>query len=109
MLKTSLSEFIAEARRNPLLQKELEFCSLDKWGDSHTPLDVDIDLIIDIARRAGYYLKRQDLIVAQCDQLNKFWRFEMENSFVARRYLARVQCQFSSGWPAIDYYSYQSL
>ena len=104
-----LAEFIAEARRNPQLQKELEGCSLELWGDSHTPLDVDMDRILDVARRAGYALTRQDLIAAQCEQLNQFWRFEMENSFVARRYLARVQCQFSSGWPAIDYYSYQSL
>ena len=108
-MKTLLAEFIAEARRNPWLQKELESCSLEKWGDSHTPLDVDIDLIVDVARRAGYDLKRQDLIVAQCDQLNQFWRFEMENSFVARRYLARAQYQLSSGWPVIDYYSYESF
>ena len=35
--------------------------------------------------------------------------FEMENSFVARRYLARIQLQINQG-PAtlkgIDYYSY---
>ena len=100
----TLAEFIADARSNPQLQKELEGCSLELWGDSHTPLDVDMDRILDVARRAGYDLTREDLIVAQCEQLNQFWRFEMENSFVARRYLSRVQYQFSSDFPVIDYY-----
>ena len=101
-----LSEFIAEARSNPKLQKALESCSLELWGESHTPLDVDLDIVLDVARGAGYELTRQDLIAAQCEHLNRFWRFEMENSFVARRYLSRVQYQVSSGWPIIDYYEY---
>jgi hypothetical protein len=104
-----LAEFIAEARRNLRLQKELEGCSLELWGDCHTPLDVDMDRILDVARRAGYELTRQDLIVAQCDQLNQFWRFEMENSFVARRYLSRVQYQLSSDLLEIDYYEDESF
>ena len=106
---TRLSEFIAEARSNPQLQKELEGCSLELWGESHTPLDVDMDRILGVARRAGYALTRQDLIAAQCEQLNQFWRFEMENSFVARRYLSRVQYQFSSDFPVIDYYEEESF
>ena len=104
-----LAEFIAEARRNPRLQKELEGCSLELWGDYHTPLDVDMDRILDVARVAGYDITRQDLIAAQCEQLNQFWRFEMENSFVARRYLSRVQYQVSSDWPIIDYYEYEAF
>ena len=104
-----LAEFIAEARRNLQLQKELEGCSLELWADCHTPLDVDMDRILDVARRAGYELTRQDLIVAQCDQLNQFWRFEMENSFVARRYLSRVQYQLSSDLLEIDYYEDESF
>ena len=105
----TLAEFIADARSNPQLQQELEGCSLELWGDSHTPLDVDMDRILDVARRAGYDLTREDLIVAQCEQLNQFWRFEMENSFVARRYLSRVQYQFSSDFPVIDYYDEESF
>ena len=105
----TLAEFIADARSNPQLQKELEGCSLELWGDSHTPLDVDMDRILDVARRAGYDLTREDLIVAQCEQLNQFWRFEMENSFVARRYLSCVQYQFSSDFPVIDYCDEESF
>ena len=108
-LMNRLAEFIADARSNPQLQKELEGCSLELWGDSHTPLDVDMDRILEVARRAGYELTRQDLIAAQCEQLNQFWRFEMENSFVARRYLSRVQYQFSSDVPLIDYYEEESF
>ena len=104
-----LAEFIAEARCNPQLQKELEGCSLELWGDSHTPLDVDMDRILDVARVAGYEITRQDLIAAQCEQLNQFWRFEMENSFVARRYLSRVQYQLSCDFPVIDYYDEESF
>ena len=104
-----LSEFIAEARSNPQLQKELEACSLELWGDSHTPLDVDMDIILGVARGAGYDLTRQDLIAAQCEHLNQFWGFEMENSFVARRYLSRVQYQVSSDWPMINYYEYETF
>ena len=104
-----LAEFIAEARRNPRLQKELEGCFLELGGDSHTPLDVDMDRILDVARVAGYEITRQDLIAAQCEQLNQFWRFEMENSFVARRYLSRVQYQLSCDFPVIDYYDEESF
>ena len=32
----------------------------------------------------------------------------MENSFVARRYLSRVQYQFSCDFPVIDYYDEES-
>ena len=105
----TLAAFIADARSNPQLQKELEGCSLELWGDSHTPLDVDIGRILDVARRAGYDLTREDLIAAQCEQLNQFWRFEMENSFVARRYLSRVQYQFSCDFSVIDYYDEDSF
>ena len=104
-----LAEFIAEARSNPRLQKELEGCSLELWGDSHTPLDVDMNRILDVARAAGYEITQQDLIEAQCEQLNQFWRFEMENSFVARRYLSRVQYQLSCDLPVIDYYNEESF
>ena len=104
-----LSEFIAEARSNPKLQKALESCSLELWGESHTPLDVDMDTVLDVARGAGYDLTRQDLIAAQCEHLNQFWCFEMENSFVARRYLSRVQYQVSSDLPMIDYYEYEAF
>jgi len=102
---SQLAEFIAVARKSPEIQKQLEGCSLDDWGDAHTPLDIDQQRVIDVARAAGFAISRKDLIQAQCEQLNQFWRFEMENSFVARRYLARVQYQLSGDVPAVDYYS----
>ena len=102
---SQLAEFIAVARKSPEIQKQLEGCSLDDWGDAHTPLDIDQQRVIDVAHAAGFVISRKDLIQAQCEQLNQFWRFEMENSFVARRYLARVQYQLSGDVPAVDYYS----
>ena len=102
---TALSDFIAAARQDSQLQQELQGCSLESWGDGYTPLDIDENRVIEVAQRAGFAISRQDIIKAQCEHLDKFWRFEMENSFVARRYLARVQYHLSTSIPDIDYYS----
>ncbi|ABM79532.1 Hypothetical protein P9303_28021 [Prochlorococcus marinus str. MIT 9303] len=101
-----LEAFIAEARRNPNLQAQLKDCALEKWGDQHTPLDVDTAKVIEVAKRAGFHVSEADICLAQCQQLNNFWRFEMENAFVARRTLARIQMQILGSNDAIDYYSF---
>ena len=101
---SQLKAFIAEARKNPEIQRELEGCALESWGDCHTPLDVDSQKVISVASRAGFCLTHQDLIKAQCEHLDHFWRFEMENSFVARRFLSRVQFNLSADVPQVDYY-----
>ena len=101
-----LEAFIAEARRNPDLQAQLKDCALEKWGDQHTPLDVDTAKVIEVAKRAGFHVSEADICLAQCQQLNNFWRFEMENAFVARRTLARIQMQILGSNDAIDYYSF---
>jgi hypothetical protein len=87
--------FIEKAKKDPNLQAKLSSCALEKWGDKHTPLDIDHKKVIDIAREEGYEISLHDLIRAQCDQLSKFWMFEMENSFVGRRSLARIQMSTS--------------
>ena len=102
---SELEAFIAEARRNPDLQARLKDCSLEKWGDQHTPLDVDTSKVIEVAKRAGYNLSEADIFLAQCQQLDDFWRFEMENAFVARRTLAKIQMQIIGSNDSIDYYS----
>ena len=101
-----LEAFIAEARRNPDLQAQLKDCALEKWGDQHTPLDVDTAKVIEVAKRAGFHVSEADICLAQCQQLNNFWRFEMENAFVARRTLTRIQMQILGSNDAIDYYSF---
>ena len=102
---SELEAFIAEARRNPDLQAQLKDCSLEQWGDQHTPLDVDTAQVIEVAKRAGFNISEADIVLAQCQQLNNFWRFEMENAFVARRTLARIQMQISGSNNSLDYYS----
>ena len=101
---SQLKAFIAAARTNPEIKRELEGCALESWGDCHTPLDVDSQKVLSVASRAGFSLTQEDLIKAQCEHLNKFWKFEMENSFVARRFLSRVQFNLSADVPKIDYY-----
>ena len=105
-MKSQLKEFILEARKNPSLREKLEGCSVDQWGDSHTPLDVDPYKVIDVAHTAGYVITLQDIFKAQCEQLAQFWRFEMENSFVARRSLAKLQLSLSDESGSVDYYTY---
>ena len=98
--------FIAKAKEDPNLQAKLSSCALEKWGDKHTPLDIDHKKVIDIAREEGYEISFHDLVRAQCDQLSRFWMFEMENSFVGRRSLARIQISVSVESEAGGYYGY---
>ena len=105
-MTSQLKDFILAARQNPALREKLEGCSIDQWGDSHTPLDVDPYKVIDVAQGAGYMITLQDIFKAQCEQLTQFWRFEMENSFVARRSLAKLQLSLSDESGSVDYYTY---
>ena len=105
-MTSQLKDFILAARQNPILREKLEGCSIDQWGDSHTPLDVDPYKVIDVAQGAGYMITLQDIFKAQCEQLTQFWRFEMENSFVARRSLAKLQLSLSDESGSVDYYTY---
>ena len=94
-MMTVLEAFIAKARQDPELLRQLDGCSVEQWGDAHTPLDVDLDRVVEVAAQAGFAITRADLIAAQCKQLDSFWTFEMGNSFVARRCLSELQCLVS--------------
>ncbi|HGY5549572.1 MAG: hypothetical protein AB8A40_06080 [Prochlorococcus sp.] len=86
-----LPAFIDFARNTPEVLSELQGCSIEKWGDAHTPLDVDSKLVIEVARRHGYEISISDIYAAQCASLDKFWTDEIENGIVARRSLSRIQ------------------
>jgi len=102
----AVKDFIAKAKEDPLLRAQLAECSLDQWGDAHTPLDIDHGKVIQIAQGAGYKISLADIIAAQCEQLDKFWTFEMNNSFVARRCIAKIQIHISAGGRCPEYYGY---
>ena len=107
--ENELKRFIERCKSDPELFKQLSEFDVEKWGEEHLPLDVNTDKLIELAGRYEYYFDKTDIVASQCKQLQNFWMFEMENSFVARRYLARIQFQINQG-PAtlkgIDYYSY---
>lgn len=106
---SDLERFIEFAKADPDVSAQLSDCSVEKWGDAHLPLDIDLDKVIQLAARLGFTFERSDVISSQCKHLQEFSLFEMENSFVARRYLARVQMQLGRGGvviPEIDYYRY---
>jgi len=102
----AVKDFIAQAKQDPLLRSKLADCALDQWGDAHTPLDIDHAKVIEVARDAGYVISLSDIIAAQCEQLDNFWTFEMNNSFVARRCIAKIQMNLSAGGRSKDYYGY---
>ena len=104
MTSSPVEAFIAKARKDPELLEQLEGCSIEQWGDQHTPLDVDLDRVVEVAQKAGFQISRADLIAAQCKQLDGFWSFEMNNSFVARRCLETLQCQVSDPAWRVRYY-----
>lgn len=97
---SAIQSFIKRAKSDPSIQKQLAECQLEKWGESHTPLDVDLKKVIQVAKEAGFTITEHDLIHAQCEQLDQFWTFEMSNSIVGRRSLERIQIQISGSDPA---------
>ena len=103
---STIQSFIKQAKSDPCIQKQLAECQLDKWGESHTPLDVDLKKVIQVAKEAGFTITKHDLIRAQCEQLDQFWTFEMTNSIVGRRSLERIQMQISEINPPTNHYGY---
>jgi len=102
-----LRQFITRSKQDPVISQELADCAVEKWGDAHLPLDIDLNKVIQLADRYGYRFDRSDVIRSQCQHLQEFALFEMNNAFVARRFLARIQCTVepaSTRWAAIDYY-----
>ncbi|MBV2350815.1 Nif11 family protein [Synechococcus sp. HK05] len=101
---SSVRDFIAHARANADVSSQLAECSLESWGDAHTPLDVDHFRVIDVAKRAGFDIDLSDLVSAQCHELDHFWSYEMNNAFVARRAMSRIQMNVSGQKPIGYYY-----
>lgn len=104
MSNSAVRDFIAHARANADVSSQLAECSLESWGDAHTPLDVDHDRVIDVAKKAGFDINLPDLVRAQCHELDRFWTDEMNNSFVARRAMSRIQINVSGQKLAGYYY-----
>jgi hypothetical protein len=106
---SELKRFIDHTKKDPELAAKLAQFGVDQWGEAHLPLDIDIHKVIELARLHGYQFDQNDVFKSQCEHLQSFWMFEMENSFVARRYMARIQLRIDRGTtplPAIDYYTY---
>lgn len=105
-MSEALKSFIEKAKQDARLREKLDSCSVESWGDSHTPIDVDPLKVIEVALGEGYLITVGDIIKAQCQQLEQFWEYEMENSFVARRSLAKLQMTVRDNSRSINYYNY---
>ena len=92
-----LLAFLSKVRSDVQLQQQLAEFRVEQWGDTHLPLDIDLDAVISLASASGFHFDRADVVVCQCRQLERFASFEMENAVVARRYLARIQMQVDRG------------
>lgn len=108
MTQRSLEAFIAQARLDEALQQQLDNCSVEHWGDTHLPLDIDAQKVMAVAAAHGFEFSFNDVVRAQCQKLSEFWRFEMENSFVARRSLSLIQYQISGAAGFAPDYGYHS-
>ena len=92
-----LTAFLVRVRSDSELQQQLAQFHVELWGDAHLPLDIDLDAVIALASEIGFRFDRADVVTSQCRHLERFASFEMENSVVARRYLARIQLQIDRG------------
>ena len=105
---SELKRFIEHTKKDPALAAQLAQFGVDQWGEAHLPLDIDIHKLIELARLHGFHFDESDVFKSQCEHLQSFWMFEMENSFVARRYMARIQLHIDKGntrLSEIDYYN----
>ncbi|WP_158217018.1 Nif11-like leader peptide family natural product precursor [Synechococcus sp. 8F6] len=105
---SELKRFIEHKKKDPALAAQLAQFGVDQWGEAHLPLDIDIHKLIELARLHGFHFDESDVFKSQCEHLQSFWMFEMENSFVARRYMARIQLHIDKGntrLSEIDYYN----
>ncbi len=80
-MSEALKSFIEKAKQDARLREKLDSCSVESWGDSHTPIDVDPLKVIEVDLGEGYLITVGDIIKAQCQQLEQFWEFEMEKFF----------------------------
>lgn len=101
-----IKAFIARARLDPEIQRQLTDCALEQWGESHIPLDIDARKVMDVAAAHGFHFSLADIVATQSRKLEEFWQFEMENSFVARRSLSRIQYQISGSSGGSPSYGY---
>jgi len=101
-----IEAFIARARLDPEIQRQLADCALEQWGDAHIPLDIDARKVMDVAAAHGFHFSLADIVATQSRKLEEFWRFEMENSFVARRSLSLIQYQISGSSGGRPRYGY---
>ena len=104
-----LTAFLARVRSDAELQQQLAEFRVELWGDAHLPLDIDLEAVIALAAEIGFKFDRADVVASQCSHLEQFASFEMENSVVARRYLARIQLQVDRGGQPeepLSYYRY---
>ena len=106
---SELKRFIEHTKKDPALAAQLAQFGVEQWGDEHLPVDIDIAKVIELAQDRGYNFDQSDVLKSQCEHLHSFWMFEMENSFVARRFMARIQLridQASTETQEIDDYRY---
>lgn len=103
---SSIEAFIARARIDPEIQHQLADCALEQWGNAHIPLDIDAQKVIEVAAAHGFRFSLADIVTTQCQKLEEFWQFEMENSFVARRSLSLIQYQINGSDGAGPRYGY---
>jgi len=94
---SELKRFIEHTKKDQALAAQLAQFGVDQWGEAHLPLDIDIHKLIELARLHGFHFDESDVFKSQCEHLQSFWMFEMENSFVARRYMARIQLHIDKG------------
>ena len=67
---SDVQALIKKAKSNASIQGQFVEYQLDKWGESHTPLDVDLKKVIQVAKQAGDTNTEQDLIHAQYVELD---------------------------------------
>ena len=106
---SELKRFIEHSKKDPALAAQLAQFGVEQWGDEHLPVDIDIAKVIELAQDRGYNFDQSDVLKSQCEHLHSFWMLEMENSFVARRFMARIQLridQASTETQEIDDYRY---
>ena len=106
---SELKRFIEHSKNDPALAAQLAQSVVEQWGDEHLPVDIDIAKVIELAQDRGYNFDQSDVLKSQCEHLHSFLMFEMENSFVARRFMARIQLridQASTETQEIDDYRY---
>ena len=71
-----LTAFLSRVRSDPELQRRLSTFQVEKWGEAHLPLDIDLDAVIALAAETGFHFDRCDVVASQCQHLERFASFE---------------------------------